>query len=112
MRIGFDFDGTITKNPFIFKVLIDSLKINNELYLISGTSIKDKSKLIQELNTFGLSEMDFTCLVLKEESTSDVNIVSEWKKNKIDTLKIRLYFENREETANKIVDLCNVCLFK
>jgi len=112
MNIGFDFDGTITKNPFIFKVLIESLKKDNDLFLISGTSEGERNNLIKELISFGIQESSFKNIVLKEESTSNVNEVSLWKKHKIDTLKIRLYFENREETANIVSDLCNVCLFK
>lgn len=111
MKIGFDFDGTITKNPFIFKILVESLQKDNDLYIISGTSYADKRMLLSELNSFSINENYFKEIILREESSTDVMVVSEWKKHIIDKYKIRLYFENRKETAIQINDLCNVCLF-
>ena len=111
MIIAFDHDGTITKNPFIFKVLIDSLvKSEHRIYIISGTAKEDRYNLISELESFNISLIPGKIDLILKDTYSDIKETSEWKKEMIDRLKIRCYFENRMETAETIRDLCNVFL--
>lgn len=108
MRIGFDFDGTITKAPHVFKLLIESLfSQNHTLFLISGTHVNLKHELISELISYGIEPNMFSEIILKDIS-GDISDVTKWKYNNIDLLKIRLYFENRDETANKLSNLATI----
>ena len=108
MRIGFDFDGTITKNPAAFKVLIESLfAAGHELYLISGSSIQCADAIVKELNEYEINHLHFTHIILKPEE-SDIATTSLWKYNIIDKNKIRCFYENRRETSAMISELCTV----
>lgn len=104
MRIAFDYDGTITKNPYLFKVFAEALKEKHELYIISGTNMKLYKELVSELSDMGLDEKWFR-IVLKPKD-GDLDDVTEWKKGIIDTYKIRCYFENRQKTADAINEFC------
>lgn len=107
MRFGFDFDGTITKNPIVFKILIESLIKNNyDVYIISGTAESKRKNVVQELNSYGV-KLEKVNLILKE-TESDIYSTTKWKFDHIDKLKIRCYFENRNITANDISELCTV----
>lgn len=106
MNIAFDFDGTITKNPFLFKSLIELLMPMYDIYIISGTAKKDQNKLLKELLNYNIN-IDLNNILLKDDY-GDINNTTEWKYNIIDKYKIRLYFENRLDTAQKIQELCTV----
>lgn len=107
MKIAFDFDGTITKNPFFFKFLIESL-INNgsEIYIISGTCKKDRKKMLKEIKSYNIKI--FSENIITKDKPGNLIDVTEWKKKVIDELKIRVYFENREETSKLVSELCTV----
>lgn len=109
MNIGFDFDGTITKNPWLFKQLIDMFRSVNgvrSVYIISGTSHADRHKLLNELKAFNIT-VNPENIITKPES-GNISDVTMWKYNLVDELKIRLYIENREETAVKLSELCTI----
>lgn len=112
MKIGFDFDGTITKNPFLFRILINSLIASgNEIYIISGTAEKDRLILTNELKSFGIINVPNSNIILKYEY-GDVADTTNWKFNIIDKYKIRCYFDNRPETIKKLNMLCTTFLIK
>ncbi len=109
MKFGFDFDGTITKNPATFKVLINCLAANekNKLYLISGTAKSKYEDVCSELLTYDINPLIFTKIILKDQET-DIDQTTKWKFQKIDELKIRCFFENREETCKTLSELCTI----
>ncbi len=105
MRIGFDFDGTITKNPFLFKKFIDIFRTAGiEIFIISGTAEVDRPRLLAELESYEI-RIPNDCIILPPQY-NDVLETSTWKRDQIDKLKIRAYFENRIETISVINDLC------
>lgn len=111
MKIGFDFDGTITKNPAVFKVLIDALQISHhDVYLISGTVQSERDKVIEELREYDIS-FSSNNIILKPEVGS-LEEVTNWKFEMIDRLKIRCFFENRTETAKKINEICSTMVIQ
>lgn len=106
MRIAFDYDGTITKNPFLFKEIIEAMyKNGHELYIITGTEQKHRKQLMAELNSFGINKDCIEAIFMKPKK-GNVKNVTKWKCKVIDSIKIRCFFENREESAIKINNFC------
>jgi hypothetical protein len=111
MKIAFDFDGTITKNPTLFKVLIESLQSSHhDVYLISGTSEEKRAELLSELRDYGISFSSHS--IILKPIAGNIHEVTQWKYDVIDKLKIRCFFENRRETAKKINELCTTFLIQ
>lgn len=105
IKIAFDFDGTITKNPYLFSNLINALIMANfDVHIISGTAVEDKERMRDELSDYGVGLSSVT-LILPDQYM-DIKNTSLWKRDQIDKLKIRAYFENRIETISVINDLC------
>lgn len=107
MKIAFDFDGTITKAPHIFKVLIKALKKNHSLYIITGTNVKDMNNLLIELQSYNIKPKWFKNIFYRDKP-GNLDEVSKWKAKILDEHKIRLYFENRQETCQYLSELCNI----
>lgn len=111
MSIGFDYDGTITKNPYLFSQLIKSLQLSeHKIYIISGTREALRHELELELIEYDIM-LDSNFIILKPEP-GDIDAVTEWKYDMIDKLKIRCFFENRAHSAKKINELCTTFLIQ
>lgn len=114
MRIGFDFDGTITKNPYLFKIFIEALVKDkvNEIYIISGTAELDRTKLLSELSDYGILDLINNDNIILKQEDGNIDDVSNWKFGIIDKYKIRCYFDNRSETLEVVSSLCTTFLVK
>jgi hypothetical protein len=105
MNIGFDYDGTITKNPHLFKEIILAFQLSgHEIYIITGTVENLRTKLNAELIEFGIDPESIK--IIMKPSAGDLKDVTTWKCGQIDILKIRCFFENKSYTAKKINSLC------
>lgn len=111
MTIGIDFDGTITKNPFLFKHLIELFQKNNDIvYIVSGTAEEHRNQLKQELYKYGIFVPE-SCIILKP-TYGNLNETTQWKVSQVDKLKIRLFIDNNSITLDAIGPYCTTFLIR
>ena len=65
-KIAFDVDGTITKNPDLFKVIMKSLKERAIVYILTGNGndYMPKKKRLEQLESLGITHEYYDKLIL------------------------------------------------
>jgi len=92
MKISFDFDGTLTSNPQLFRQITSAFSANgDDLFVISG---RRTSKPIEQF----LEEHDFPQM---EIQTQD-RLMGNGKTGTIDQLGIDLHFDNNPAVADAV----------
>ena len=107
LRIAFDFDGTVTRYPHLFKEMVESYVYqHHNVFIVTGT--KDESLVRRKLNEWGFPQMGI--LVLPEDK--EYSDVPKFKKNFCTREKIDLMYENNQYTAEIIREVCPVFLVR
>ena len=107
LRIAFDFDGTITRYPHLFKEMIESyVSQDHKVFIVTGT--KDERIVIDKLREWGFPSIGI--LVLPEHK--EYSDVPKFKREFCIINKIDLMYENNEFTAELIREVCPVFLVR
>ena len=94
MNIAIDLDGTFNRFPVEFKLLLNTLSKDNDIYIISGRKVSDMEKSKVELREVNFKEMILFPDEYQDSQERVSKQIGRWKGEMCKEYKIDIYLEN------------------